>query len=877
MSALRWPRTGRLHWPSVRGRARADAGPLLLVAAVVAAVTLLAGAVPPLLRDTADDAVRDAVADSGAGITVHALWERDDGPTRGRVRVPKLADDVDDLRIRAAFRLGPELRGILQPPIAVVTSPVLNVTDGSVLRKFQLAYLAAETGPDVTWIAGTAPKGTTDDDYEVPYSAPPWTVQVGLSEPDATALGLRPGDRIQLKDEQKSVKDVRVSGIFRPVDPADPAWRHVPALLGPVAGADGVGTTRFAGLVSRDSLPDARLAFDQDKLVRAVEFAPRPSALTWERTEAIAEAIVALKATSSSSGVFDDSMRWESHLDGVLRDAQTRVNAATAQASVLLTAVLAATVLALLLAADLLVRRRVPALIAARLRGASLPALLLELLLESLALAVLSGAVGLVVALLVTGGAGVLWALPVILATVVAAPLFGTLAAARATNDRRVPANRSARRWASRTAALRRFALEGAVLLAAVAALVALHQRGLTTDGLPSGGSALGAFAGALILLRVLPAGTGLALRRALRSRRPLAVFGAARAAQTATRALPTLALVTAAALASFALTVAATAAQGLSDGAWRTVGAEARLDLAAEPPPDLPGVYAQVTPVRLTADSTAVTARLVVVDALAYQRLLATTPLPDAPALSLLRSSAPAVPALVRGSLRPGAHIQLPREDAPAIELVAVGAAPPVGDDSSDVVIVDTAALAAAGLPTIPNTVWLTSRVTAPEGADLVLREDVLHERRAAPLTAGLLRLTWTAAVVLLLLGLLALALGAAAGAPDRWQTLTRLRTLGLRPRDARWVAAGELLPPVLLAAVGGPLLGALLAWLVVGPLDLRLLTAQETAPALVVPWWSLAAVAAALLVALAVVVPAESALRRRQRMSEVLRAGER
>ena len=65
----------------------------------------------------------------------------------------------------------------------------------------------------------------------------------------------------------------------------------------------------------------------------------------------------------------------------------------------------------------------------------------------------------------------------------------------------------------------------------------------------------------------------------------------------------------------------------------------------------------------------------------------------------------------------------------------------------------------------------------------------------------------------MLLALGLLGFALGAAAGAPERWQTLTRLRTLGLRPRDARRVAAGELLPPVLLAAVGGPLLGVLLA----------------------------------------------------------------
>ncbi|WP_460492157.1 hypothetical protein [Dactylosporangium cerinum] len=270
-----------LHWPSIRGRARADAGPLLLAAAVVAAVAFLAGAVPPLLRTTADDAVRDTVRRAGgdADVLVHSRFERDDGPSGGRLRAPLLADDVDDFRDRASFELGAGLHAVLQPPVAVVTSPVLNVTDGSVLRTFQLAYLAADGGgPAVTWIAGTAPgpaaAAGTDRFVVAPYVGPPWPVQVGLSEADAAALGLSPGDTIALKDEHKQVKDVRVSGIFRPADDADPAWRLAPSVLHPVAGADGVGTTRLGGLLSRDSLPDARLAFDQDQLQRTVRFAP---------------------------------------------------------------------------------------------------------------------------------------------------------------------------------------------------------------------------------------------------------------------------------------------------------------------------------------------------------------------------------------------------------------------------------------------------------------------------------------------------------------------------------------------------------------------------------------------------------------------------
>lgn len=904
MTLLRAP---AIHWPSVRGRARADAGPLLLAAAVVVVVTLLAGVAPPLLRAAADDAVRDAAREAGrdADVLAHARWEYDDGPG-GRVRDPRLADDVDNFRKRAKLDLDPGLAAVLRPPVATVSSPTLKVTDGSLLRTFQLGYLVDEQGPAsatrVTWIAGGPPEPSADGDVTVPYNGPPWQVQVGLSEVDAAALGLRPGDRIPLADQYRRVKNVRVSGIFRATDSADPAWRLAPWLLRPVAGADGVGTTRLGGLLSPDSLPDARLAFDQDELDRTVRFSPDPDALDSESALAITAALATLKATSGASNVGDTSLKWESQLDFVLREVRTRVDAASAQASVLLTGVLAGAVLVLLLAADLLMRRRLPALAAARQRGVGLPDLGAELLIESGAVALVAAAAGLALARAVTPGIAWWWAVPAALAAAVAGPGFGTLYAARATRDRRAPANRAARRWTSQTSQLRRASVEAAVLIATVAALVALHQRGIVppTDGgggaaLPSSAPALGAISGTLVLLWLLPAGTRLALRRALRSRRPLAVFGTARAAATSTRALPLLVMVGAAALASFALTLGATAQRGLADGAWRTVGADARLDVNPAAGTDVdaltrtiaaaPGVQQAVAAqvidgARVTTDETLVTPRLVIVDATAFQRLLATTPLPDAPALArLTRTGQGDVPALVRsgdGTLRTGTRMRLPRDDAPAIGLTAVGTAPSVGGADA-VVVVDAAALAAAGAPAVPNTVWVTGPGTARAvaGHPAVLRADVLRERRTAPLTAGLLRLAGISAAALVALGLLGLALGAAAGAPERWQTLSRLRTLGLRVREARWVAAGELLPPVAVAAIGGPLLGILLAHLTFGPLALRLITATDGDPAVAVPWSGAVLVAAAFLVTVAVVVPLESALRRRHRLSEVLRAG--
>ncbi|MEG3632688.1 FtsX-like permease family protein [Micromonospora palythoicola] len=910
----RWPAP---HWPSVRGRGRADAGPLLLTAAVIASVALLAGAVPALLRIAADDAVQDTVrrASHDSNVLVHANWERDDGPTGGRIRMPRLAEDVDNFRARAAYALGTDLDAALLPPIAVVTGPSLTITDGDQPRTLQVTYLAGDLGgPDVTWIAGDAPGPTAPGrSVEIPRDGPPWPVQIGLSETDAAALGLGPGDRIPVRDGQGRDKDVRISGIYRPADSADPAWRLAPALLRPVPGADGVGTTRIAGLLSRESLPDARLAFDEDQLRRTVHFAPEPDALAWAATATLARQVVTLKATSGSSGVRDQSLKWESRLDTVLRDARNQISAASAQAAVLLAGLLTGTVLVLLLAAELLVRRRTAVLSAARQRGAALPDLGAELLIESTLVSLSSAAVGLALARAVAPGVSWTWTVPVVLAGAVAGPIFGTLAAARASRDRRQPANRAARRRILAIGRLRRAAVEIAALTTAVAAVVTLHQRGLPpADGdtgeltgdlvLPVSAVALGVLAGTLVLLRLLPAGVRLTLRLALRSRRPLAVFGAARAAATAGRALPLLALVSATALASFALVVGTSVARGLTDGAWSTVGADARLDVdtdadaatpaLAERIAGAPGVeqvvVAQVTDsAPVFTEDALLTPRLVVVDAAAFQRLLAATPLPDAPALARLTEPRPDpldVPALVRsssGDLRTGMRLRLARDDAPAIGLAAVGAAPAVGG-AADVVIVDASALADAGLPAVPNTVWATgpgaARAVSTSGvsADVVLRADVLRAQRVAPLTAGISRLAWTVAAVLVALGLLGLALAAAAGASERWQTLTRLRTLGLRQRDARWVAAGELLPPVVVAACCGPLLGALLAHLTLGPLQLRLLTGQAADPAAVLPWWLLGLVSAALLATAAVVVPVESALRRRDRLSEVLRAGD-
>jgi putative ABC transport system permease protein len=889
-----------VHWPSVRGRARADAGPLTLAAVVVAAVTVLAGSVPVLLSSTAAQAVRQAVRAAGgqAEIQVRADWEYDDGDNGGRVRDPRSATALDDLRNRALDQLGP-LRDQMSPPIEFAGGPYLKIVDGSEPRSFRFGYVAGTSEPAVTWVSGAAPRASSEQpDAEVPSTSHPWPVQAGISETAAARLGAGPGDRLPAEDDKGNPCDVRVSGVFRPVNRNDPAWQVAPWLLDPQPGADGPGITRFGGLLNAQSLPDARLAFNPDEVSRTVRFRPDPEVLTLDSAQQIAAAVVGLKATSSTSASRGGTAQWSTQLDQVLREVRQRVDAARAQATVLLSAVSLVAVLILLLAAHLLAGRRAMALTVARQRGTSIVALGTELLLESVLLTVAATVAGALIAWAVAGGIAWGWLLPAGVSAVLAGPGFGMVTAHRATRDKRSPANRSARRWAERTVALRRLTAELAVLAAAAIALTVLHQRGASPSAggtvlLPASAPALGALTGALLLLRLLPVTTGLALRQALRSTKPLAVFGTARAAFAAKRVLPVLALVASAALATFALTLSSTVGAGLADGAWRTVGADARIDLPDQPATTTAAlterigaaagvqhaVAAQVTTTSVIVADTSRQVRLIVVDSTAYRDLLTGSGQPPLPALPATPGQVPVLVHSPEGTLRPGNALELSAEGAPAVTLTAVATTDAIGD-TGDVVLADAAALTSLGVPVVPTTIWVTgpgaaAAAKAAAGATVVARTDVLRERRDAPLAAGLIRLASASTVTLLLLGLLGFALDAAASAPERWQTLSRLRTLGLRTREARRVAAGELLPLALVAALGGPALGVLLAVLTLGQLGLRLITAQPGNPALMLPWEGMAVVIVAFLIMVAAVVQAEAAVRRRNRLSEVLRVG--
>jgi putative ABC transport system permease protein len=624
---------------------------LVLVVALVAATVLLAAVTPRLVERTADDAVQVAVAAAGqrAEVVIDAPFE---GPAVRSALDPRSAAFVADGAEALTSTLEPPLADVLAAPVATVATPTFRLTipggspGTSSLRLVHL-WRGGPATDAVTWAAGRAPEALVADTAVRPGDTVP--VEVALSADAAELLGVGPGDRLDASDASTPL-DVRVSGVFRADDPDDPVWSHARDVLTPRRGTvAGDPRLHVAALLSDASLPAGRLVVTTGTTTRTYTCAVVASRMRHRELDVIAAQVSALEARSSARPAAGSAASTTSGLDDVLRDVRSRVGAASAQASVVLAGVVAVAATALLLGAQLLVRRRATALAHRRARGGTLAGTAVELAVESVTVAALGGALGLLAAdALVPGPVPWAWVVLVLVVAVTAGPAAGVLAAARATGGKRVHADRHQRRFVDRDRLLRRVALDGGVVLAAVGALAAMRVRGVTASGTGTGSDpllsaapTLALLAGGLVALRALPPALRWALRRASASRWTVPVLAAARAHATAGRGLPFIALALAAGLVTLGGAVASTVVAGQVDASWSAVGGD--VAVVADPDPglaavaerveDAPGVDLAVTArvepaTQLRTDAGSERVRVVVVDAAQLERLLATTPL---------------------------------------------------------------------------------------------------------------------------------------------------------------------------------------------------------------------------------------------------------
>ncbi|CND81434.1 FtsX-like permease family [Mycobacterium tuberculosis] len=686
-------------------------------------------------------------------------------------------------------------------------------------------------------------------------------IRVMVSKKYADQMGYRAGSRMDLDGLM-----VRISGIYEPVNEADPFWLTRPGMLQSVKVSLGNdGTLGDGGTALMDAGGYSRVARGGDRLFTySWRFPVRGGAVEAGEAGAMAADLDAFRsAVRGRAGLFPCDV--VTTLDDRLNEFAGRLHAARSVLGLASGGLAAVAAGVLLLAAGLLAERLRPILGTMRARGASLrqlaaPACGLTALaaVPTALLGYLAGRLlgfgppqpvsGYAIAALVVAGLGVPAAMVV--------RERGGLGSATGGRDDLTAVRPSPRR----------LVLDGLLVVLAVIGVVLLRERGASagTDPLVAAVPVLlGAALGALVL-RAYPyllRAAGPVLRRRSGA---VAFLGLARASrQNLVGALPLVVLLLAATVAGFAATVDTGLRNGQVRASWWETGADARVE--AGPVDDatfarirsLPGVTGAVRVRVIPTVSTATDQApltVVGVDLDAYRKLA-----PDVPGIpsgnGVLLSP---LTARTRGT----GPLTLSRAGMTPIQVEPAGQIehfPGQGLGTAFAVVPYRMIAAEKGFP---SQVFVTGDVdagalrAAAPGRDVQLRRDVLRDMTRDPMVTVVHETFRNGALIGGVFGLLAVLLVLVVGARARGRTIAHLRALGLSRRQSRGLALVEI-APVLLCAVGaGWVLGLLLPEITGPVVDLRPYTGGFAVPAHTPGLAALLGLAGALLLAAAAAV---------------------
>jgi putative ABC transport system permease protein len=930
------PRRARLRW--VRVRLRTARGAALATFALVMATAFLAAALPRAVDRYEDTSLRHSIASArpqnrGISITdsydpaMSGLYEND----------PLSSYSVDHVEQEFQKLVGPPVRLRKGGSVyGVRTAKESDVPDPELPRTSSHdpgADLVAQAGlaPHVRLLSGRLPHG-------VPAGTKSTSLEGVVTEKTAQVLHLKVGQRVHLVGLGADPLTVRVSGVVAPRDPGSLYWHEDDDLLAPnrtqpptPVGEEPKTYWHFTLLVDRtaaDSMPLLGSGAD----------------LYWHHpldvSHLAAHDVPALQQELSSVSGGPQSVRLQNATDAGMHmsgDLGSVLDAFTKDRDAAFPLVLVAAVgvgttafAVLLMAGALAAERRRGEIALLRSRGGSLRGIGGRLAAETAAAAVPGGIVGVLLALHLLPTAR--WVVPVSLGALVTVISFLALPL-RAVFAVRRPRPAEREDVATARPSRRRLVAELTVTVLVVGAVVALRQRG--TAGAGSGSDpflaaapVLVAVAAALILLRVYPLPLRLLARPAARLSGAVTHLGLARAGRSpATGQLPLLAMLVALTVASFGGSVLAGIDTGRDRAATATVGADLRIDARTTLDRRLPGQVrkvhgiGQVVTARVepnSADSLfAEPYSVVIVDPAAYAKLTRAIGLPGFPASAYTGSAGAAarsggpLPAVLSptlaNELRHGRTARITTGLGTSVIRDAGRVSTTSATPGDQFVIISSAQLAAqhpdmAKFPQFTDATTLLAmgapgqridaktlrRVTTTSTTALTLL--LRSEQRAAlsdsPLQHGARRIYLAAVAAGAVFSALALLLSLLQAAPQRSTLLARLRTMGMTRRQSRRLVLLEMLPQVLLAAVGGVLVGLAVIPLLGPGIDLRALTfgtgPQDLAPVdfglgLHADPWSLALPSAGLLILACVVLLAQAWLSGRRRESTELRAGDR
>ncbi|MET8466865.1 hypothetical protein ABZU93_27765, partial [Micromonospora zamorensis] len=494
-------------------RVRAYGGQFLLLAVLTLVVTLLISGVPRLVNRLAEQGLRAQLSSEPAA-------RRDISYTTGVVAATSrntamggAAERFD----RLAAEMPPQVRSAVTERWYNVDSPAARVVGPDLAARNLLVDLGLRAVPDIQ-DAGTLVEGAWPSETYIPDRP----IEVALDVDVAGRLNLRAGSQLRIgnADDKGKLSDAApmvVSGLFRPVDPANGIWDGLPQLLRIIEPPGDAQAFVIVGVVAQSAL-NKRVA------------AGWPVQYNW-RYRLGADRIDARELDQMIDGL--QTMQRTRPQDLTLTqgvDVPLRAFAAQVDAARTLLAVIAAGVLATLaglivLAASLATRRRRSEFVLLRARGGAATAGARRSLAESLLVVPVAAALGWWLGTLFPGEPDPTTPY------VIAATVLVTLALPLATLA--VPVGAAARRDLIRVRpSARRLTVEVSLLLLAGLAAVLLRRRGLTlgeVDPLLVSVPVLLAVAAAVLALRAYPWPLLLVSRLAARTRGSVAFLGTAR------------------------------------------------------------------------------------------------------------------------------------------------------------------------------------------------------------------------------------------------------------------------------------------------------------------------------------------------------------
>ncbi|MFD8502786.1 ABC transporter permease [Streptomyces sp. NPDC059687] len=892
--------------PWIRTRLRAAPGAALALSLLVLVTAFLAAALPRAIDVQEDTALRDTVArarvvDRSVTATLDVSWLSFPYNAQALVTPRSLAST------EAVFQ------SFVHPPLALDRRQTVYGVRTAQAAPATDAYLprpTAHTDPEATVVAQPdLDRFTHVVDGRLPRpGSGTGTVEAAVTERTAHIMHLRTGSVVHLAGGGEAGLAMRITGVVRPLHSEAAYWNEEPDLKAPtlstVPGQDPSDPKyywHFTALID-DRAAGTLLGLREG----ATAYWRHPAdtgALTARSASDLVDRIAAL-----TSGPQAAQLQQRTGLRGITVEEEGlatlvepfgQERAATAPL-VMVAAVGVGTVavIVLLMAGELAAARRRTELVLLRARGAGLRGLAVRLLGESVLTAVPAAAVGLVLALLLiptqrsaaaVAGAGAVAAVASLALPVRALLTVRTVRPGEPEDLVRVRPSR------------RRTVAELTVVLVVTGAVLALRRRG-TADGgldlLTAAAPVLVAVVAAVVLLRLYPLPLRLLARPAARLRGAVLPLGVARAGRApATATLPLLAVLVALTVTSFGGAVLSGVSAGRDRAALAAVGADAAIEAPAALPAGLAervrrlGGVRDVASVRIEAglrtDSRRTVYDLFMVDPRTYARLAAATGVDDGfPARALDNGGAGAFAAVVspRLALEFGSGPNIVRAAAGSFEVrtVATRNSAAAATAGRNFVIVSSKALARAHPDWLdagslnPTALYMTGdhidghslRATAHQ-ASARLTVLVRSEERAALKSTALQSGTQHVYLAVVAAGggycALALLLSLLQSSPQRSTTLARLRTMGMQGRQRQWLAVLDMLPQILLGALGGMLTGLAVVPLLRPGVDLTALaftsrpqTADvptvvlDTDPlALVLPSAGLLAVACAVLVA--------------------------